>query len=294
MKINHRIQKAAHWIVDILFGGCILLLLFLAVQVFFLSSFKIPTNSMEPALHTGDYILVNKTIPGARLFNIFASLRGEETPIHRMPGQKLKRNDIVVFNFPYPHHSDTIRMNIMKYYVKRCVGLPGDTLSIKEGMYTVSGTEEVPGDVEQQKFLSRIPVNLLEERHLFVTYPHDSVFVWTVLNFGPLYIPAKGDNLRMDRKHAVLYKKLIEWEEKKTLRIEEDGKVFLGNQLIDSYCFKSNYYFAAGDNVGNSLDSRFWGLVPEEYIVGKAWIVWKSVDPYTGKFYWQRFLKQIK
>ena len=85
---------------------------------------------------------------------------------------------------------------------------------------------------------------------------------------------------------------MIEWEQQKTLEYR-DSAVYMNNQPIPYYQFQHNYYFMAGDKCENSQDSRYWGLLPEEYIVGKAWIVLKSTDPYTDTFRWERFLKVI-
>ena len=97
----------------------------------------------------------------------------------------------------------------------------------------------------------------------------------------------------MDSMTVTLYHKLIKWEQKKVVT-EQDGKVMLGDSLIHEYTFKENYYFTAGDNGLNSRDSRYWGPVPEPYIVGVATRIWKSVDKYTGEWRSDRFLKGIE
>ena len=101
---------------------CTVVILFL-MQLFCFTSFRIPSDSMEPALKDGDRILVNKMIKGARLFDVFAALNNEDITIHRMPGWgNFKRNDILVFNFPYRMNRwDSIRLDVMQYYVKRCM-----------------------------------------------------------------------------------------------------------------------------------------------------------------------------
>ena len=97
----------------------------------------------------------------------------------------------------------------------------------------------------------------------------------------------------MTVENALVYRKAIEWEQKKKLRIQGDS-VLLGDSLIREYTFLKNYYFTAGDNVLSSRDSRYWGLLPEEYIVGKATRIFRSVNKYTGKERWNRFLKKIE
>jgi signal peptidase I len=248
---------------------------------------------MSPSLITGDRVLVYKLIPGARLFNLSATLRGEQVDIYRTPGiRKLRRNDVVVFNYPHPHDWDKIEMHIMKYYIKRCIGLPGDTISIRNGFFEIRGITIPSGNIDAQRRISMRGMESFEET-VYHTFPADSMMGWNIQHFGPLYIPRKGDKIAMNRSNYLLYKKAIEWEQKATLEYR-DSVVYLANKAISSYTFRKNYYFVAGDRTEDSQDSRYWGLLPEEYIVGKAGLVWKSVDPYTGKFRWERFLKRIR
>ncbi|MDR2809066.1 MAG: signal peptidase I [Tannerellaceae bacterium] len=263
--------------INILFYACVAVIIWLFLHVFFYASFRVPTGSMEPEIWPGDYVLVNKLILGARLFNLMPTLRLEQVDIHRAPGiRKIRRNDVVVFNTPYPHSEERMEMHILKYLIKRCVGLPGDSLRIENGYYRVEGVDEPLGNPEQQRLRpeNRWPGNLYE--------PVRSC------------IPAKGDTVPMNREHYILYKSLIEWETKGELTLREDTNVYLNNRLIRNYIFDCDYYFMAGDNVQNSIDSRYWGLVPGDYIVGKAWLIWKSEDSYTNKFRWNRWMKQIK
>ena len=135
-------NKMINKVIDIVFWLCMTVALWFIVQVFILASFKIPSDSMEPGLITGDSILVWKPTVGPRIFNLFASMRNEQTEIYRIPGfKRIKRNDILVFNFPHPNSWDKIEMHILKYYIKRCVGIPGDTLSIRNGFFHVEGVQ---------------------------------------------------------------------------------------------------------------------------------------------------------
>ena len=290
MKKQKHIRNLINKAVDIVFWSCMVTVLWFTLQVFLFSSFKIPSDSMEPELTIGDNILVLKPTIGPRVFNLFASMRNEQTEIYRIPGiKKIQRNDILVFNFPHPNSWNKIEMHILKYYIKRCVGLPSDTLSIQNGFFHVKGIETSLGNMESQ---NKIATTEQFEDGIFHSFPFDSIISWYIKDFGPLYIPGKGDSITLNQTNCRLYRKLIEWEQQGSLQYK-DSTIFLNGTPINGYRFQKNYYFMAGDNGMNSQDSRYWGLLPEEYIVGKAWIIWKSVDPYTDKFRWNRFLKVI-
>lgn len=287
MKKNEKIDlvyKLCRYVVDTLFWGCMVVALFVVMQIFLFSSFKIPSNSMEPGLIAGDYVLVNKLIPGARLFNVFASLRGEQVQIVRLPGlREIRRNDVVVFNYPYPNNLDRIEMHMMKYYIKRCLGLPGDSLSIVNGYYRVNGIFEPVGNIEGQELFSVQSNKMLKDAGLYWSFPKDSLISWNVKNFGPLYLPRKGDVIDMNRENISIYRKLIEWETGQKL-----------DPRIVSYTFQKNYYFVAGDRIEDSQDSRYWGLLPEEFIVVKATFIWRSMNPQTRGVRWDRICSRIE
>ena len=248
-------------IVCIIGIGSILFLAFIFMQVFCFSSFKIPSDSMEPSLEAGDNIVVCKPIIGARIFNIFASLRNEQTKIYRLPGlQEIQRDDIIVFNFPCPNQWNKIEMHILKYYVKRCVGLPGDTVSIENGIFKIKGYEGIVGNYTSQVALSKRK-NETFEKEVFRCFPYDATFNWNIKTFGPLYIPKAGNSIHMNQSNYILYKKYIEWEQQKELNIRGNN-IFLGEESINTYQFSKNYYFVAGDNGENSQDSRYWDFYP--------------------------------
>lgn len=276
---------------------CGAVLLWILLQVTSIASFKIPSDSMEPALLAGDNILVNKCVMGGRLFNIWDALEDKEINISRLPGLgKIKRNDVVVFNFPYLEQRwDSIVFRIMKYYVKRCVALPGDTFEIKKGHYKVRGYISALGNEEAQDRLMQIIERGKEGDYGIVMsgYPYNDIVNWNIVNFGPLYLPVKGDVIEMSPKFVALYRNAIEWEQKKKLFLRGDT-ILLNDSVIHTYRFKENYYFVAGDKVMNSQDSRYWGLLPEPFIVGKAVRIWKSVDRETDKIRWNRIFKKIE
>ena len=140
-----------------LFYLCFLGSVGLLMQTIAIASFRIPTDSMQPTLQPGDNILVNKSIMGARIFNIWDAAEEKEVEIHRLPGLgKVKRNDVLVFYYPYPHKNDSLSMHLLKYYVKRCIALPGDTMGIRKGYYYIKGINEPIGNIEAQKRIEKL------------------------------------------------------------------------------------------------------------------------------------------
>ncbi len=292
-KVKRIMWKVADGLCNLVLLAGGLIALWLVLQVTTYASFKVPTDSMQPTLIPGDYILVNKWVMGGRVFNVWKSLERKEVRIWRLPGlRRAERGDVLVFNFPYPVRPDSISMDIMKYYVKRCVALPGDTFEIRRARYTVRGYAKPLGNVEAQDQLQQMLEWGQGERIVLKGYPYNELFDWSIQEFGPLYVPAKGDSIEMNVGHVALYKNLIEWEQKKPLVVRGDS-VWLNDSLITGYRFRENYYFMAGDRVVNSQDSRYWGLVPEPYIVGKATRIWKSADPWTEEIRWERVMKAI-
>lgn len=293
---NISLRKLLSWGLNVVCGLCAMLLLLLLLQLLFVTSFKIPSDSMEPALLTGDYILVDKCSGGARLFDVFAALEKKEVKIHRMPGWRdFKRNDVLVFNFPYPQRWDSIVFDVMSYYVKRCIAVPGDTLEIKNAHYAVRGLEQELGNVSAQDGLQRIiESGRVEEMGIVMkSYPNREEMCWDINEFGPFYIPGKGSVVDMNFQNKLLYGNAIEWEQKKRLSMKGDS-VLLGDSVIRQYRFRENYYFVSGDKIANSRDSRYWGLLPEPFIVGRVVRIWKSLDALNGGMRWDRVLKKVE
>ena len=274
-------------------GLCAFAVIWIIFQLIIITSFRIPTDSMQPTLQPGDNILVNKSIMGARIFNIWEAAEEKEVDIYRLPRLgKVKRNDVLVFHYPYPHKSDSLSMHLLKYYVKRCISLPGDTMGIRKGHYYIKGINEPIGNIEAQNRIEKLQKE--NTRGIVMdAYPWDKYIDWTIQDFGPLHVPARGQTVAMDSTAVKLYRNLIEWEQKEKLTFQ--GKeIFLGDSLIHEYRFQENYYFVGGDYMENSKDSRYWGLLPEPYIVGVATRIWKSVDKSTGKIRWDRVMKKIE
>jgi len=123
-------------------------------------------------------------------------------------------------------------------------------------------------------------------------FPHDPVhYPWNAHNYGPIYIPQKGATVRLDSLTLPLYRRVIVTYEHNRLEVK-DGKIFINGKESNSYTFKMNYYWVMGDNRDNSMDSRYWGFLPEDHLVGKAWIIWMSYG--NGKIRWKRLFNAIK
>ena len=152
MVLKKWIQKGIDWLSNLILAAAGLVVLWLFLLVFVYASFRIPTDSMEPTLVPGDYVLVNKLLIGPRLFNLTEALKGKRVNIRRLPGlYDIQRNDVLVFHFPHPHTWEKIEMHLFKYYVKRCIALPGDTLSIRNGIYQINRTEENLGSATSHR-----------------------------------------------------------------------------------------------------------------------------------------------
>jgi signal peptidase I len=126
-------------------------------------------------------------------------------------------------------------------------------------------------------------------------YPHNPKFKWNQDNFGPLVIPEKGMKIRLNDSTMALYRRAIEVYEENDVDVA-NGDIKINGKSAESYTFKMDYFWMMGDNRHNSLDSRFWGYVPEDHIVGKAMITVLSADPnadFINKIRWNRFLKPI-
>jgi signal peptidase I len=211
--------------------------------------------------------------------------------MRRLKGyRKVKRNEVLVFNFPYSDR-DKLELDFNVFYAKRCVAIPGDTFFIENGFYKVKNVPDTLGYYPNQKALSEIPTENIAP-NIYNCFP-DFDYSWNIKNFGHLYIPGENDTVAIDTMNVRLYKKLIEYETTGSITVGE-GLVLLDSIPINEYVFQQNYYFMTGDYVQDSRDSRYWGLLPEDHIVGKAFIIWKSKNYDTNKWQWKRFFKTIK
>jgi signal peptidase I len=270
--------KNKHWFQKTLISTLWILIpivVAIILRVFFFEIYKIPSSSMEPTLIPGDYIMVSKMSYGARLLKWRKFFHEKKIEYVRTKGWgHIKKNDVFVFNWP---NYGTLKGSFSNMFgdcvVKRCYGLPGDTMKIKNE--EIKGMKGMKGDLEGPK------------ADLF---PHDSTLQWTLNSYGPLYVPAKGDTIYLSKKNVAHYIDILRYENPGA-KIE-DSILFVNNTPVTNYIFKHNYYFMLGDNFYGSQDSRYWGLVPEENIIGKAVLIFFSNG--ENGFLWKRLDKLIK
>ena len=158
-------------------------------------------------------------------------------------------------------------------------------------METVSSYSNV---VEVNRNVDRYPPDY-NDSYLTI-FPFSESFEWTRDNYGPIWIPRKGASVSLDTLNLPLYERIITAYEGNDLAVSPDGKISINGKETESYTFRQDYYFMMGDNRHNSLDSRYWGFVPEDHIVGKPVLIWFSSDKnksFPKNIRWRRFFKFV-
>jgi signal peptidase I len=246
------------------------LLLWLFFRSFMIQLFSIPSDSMLPALTVGSKIVVAKWHYGARMPFTPLSIPNSDQfldwiklPYWRLPAiTDFKRNDIVVFNLPFEINSP---IDFRQVNVKRLIGIAGDSIQIKSDFVFI--LHQSLSNVSSYSNTNNIsPLDTFFQADVF---PHHGSIKWNQHNFGPLYLPKKGDTIKLNRMNILLYESAIRHENDNALKISHDS-VFINQKYTHSYTFKMNYYFVLGDNRSASVDSRYWGLLPEDHIIGKV------------------------
>jgi signal peptidase I len=240
---------------------------FLVLNNFVIASFLVPTGSMENEVMAGDLLFVNKFIYGGTSpRNIpFTNVR---LPWFRVPGfRDVERGDVIVFVFP--GYRDEVAPEDFTFYLKRCVALPGDTVRVEKRVLYVNGVSApLPRNM---KFSSRPSFGEMVEDRIF---PKGAQ--WNEENYGPIVIPKKGMVLQINRETIQAWDTFIR-REGHTVDVGQ-GRIVIDGKEAKEYTVQRDYLFGMGDHRDNSLDSRYWGFIPRENLVGTPLIVYWSWD----------------
>lgn len=369
-KSSNRANKATDTLSSLLFAIIVATL----VHTYIVQPFTIPTSSLEKSLLVGDFLFVSKLNYGPRVpmttialpmvhdsipFTKRKSyLSWPQLPYFRLPAfEKIKHSDIVVFNWPadtvYQFFDRSGRKAVIKpidkksNYVKRCVGIPGDSLSIKDGIVYINGKVLVLPERAKPQYSYKIALDgktpidfeyLFNDMHVtdgagFTSDKRDTLFVsaltdasiqrlrnvpgilsvtreiskgvedgifphinqWNRDNYGPIYIPEEGKSVAINFMTLPFYSRIITEYEKNKLEIK-GSDIYINGEKTKNYTFKQNYYWMMGDNRHRSEDSRYWGYVPADHIVGKPVFIWMSWDTNgkgLGKIRWERLFTTV-
>ena len=274
----------------------ILLVLYNVKRIYWTDQFIIPSASMQPTLQPGDRVIVDKRILGARIYTSFDFSEGAPLRCRRTAGRRqLRPGDLIVFNHPMPYRRGEIAFKINYVYAKRVIGTPGDTIAIRGGFYYNSRHDGILGVRSMQEELAAWPDSLLRDRagHFMPSFLGMD-FPWTIRDAGPLVVPGKGITVKLDSVHFRIFRPLMafetgtDWEYIPALQRACNA----AGDTISAYTFSGNYYFAGGDHVTDSNDSRYWGFVPEDFVVGIITRISWSRNLDTGHIDWSRCWKK--
>ena len=245
------------------------LLLAFFLKTFVVEAFRIPSASMENTLRIGDFLFVNKFIYGAETPK-YIPFTNIEMPHVRLPAlMQPRRGDVIVFE--YPGDRDEARPAGNINFIKRCMALPGDTLLIQNKTVFVNGREFLlPAHAPKTP-----PSDFLPLESADMIFPKGSSF--NPDYYGPIIVPFKGMAVDVSNGSIEQWQTFIEREHHR-VDTDHSGRVAIDGVTTTQYIVERDYLFVMGDNRDNSLDSRFWGFVPEENIVGQAMFVYWSWD----------------
>ncbi len=335
-------QKAKTWTREWIDAIVFALLAAIIIRAFIVGAYRIPTPSMEDTLLTGDFLLVSKLHYGARtpqsLGIPFTGIhfRNMRVPSTRLPGfMDIRRNDIVVFNYPIDEGIPSQKTN----YIKRAVGIPGDTLAIRDKVLYVNHEEGetfetfqrlhriVPAEglrISQERIRSaggvipdqRVFGNNSRDLIIFASDPVlEEILSWSESSHAEMFVipedmdhnsrsrfrfaqglgsgnqdrmpevvvPFLGQELSLTTDNINLYWDVIDRYEGNRLEVRNQ-RIFINGRETDTYTVQRDYYFMMGDNRDNSEDSRNWGFVPDDHVVGRAWIIYFSLDGLMPRF----------
>lgn len=264
------------------------------IKTFLIETSRVPTPSMEKTILVGDFLFVNKIVYGISTPRTipFTNVR---LPYYQLPSfSEPEKNDIVVFE--YPGERDELLPDIVDNYVKRCIGEPGDTIQVVNRVVYVNGEEfDIPEQIQYQRSVS-YPAGMGRSD----MFPKGSN--WNPDNYGPLYVPKRGDTVWVTPKNIEEWRTIIDREFGERVVTVSGDKIKIKGEFADYYVLQDDYYFMMGDNRDASYDSRFWGFVPRRNIMGQSLMIYWSWDPsipmsdffrLIGSVRWDRIAKLV-
>ena len=243
----------------------------LLIKTFLIETSRVPTGSMERTIMVGDFLFVNKFIYGSSSpRNI--PFTNVVLPYFQLPAlTEPEKGDIIVFE--YPGDRDILKPDEILNYVKRCVGEPGDTIEIVNKVVYINGEE-----LHRPSHIQYLMPEILPK-----SYTRPDIFPkgskWNKDQYGPLVIPGKGDIVKLTSKNIETYRMLINRNFERDVVEVIDGDIYIDGKKTTEYEIPQDYYFAMGDNRDDSADSRYWGFVPREKIIGEALMIYWSWNP---------------
>jgi signal peptidase I len=237
------------------------------IKAFMIDAYKIPTGSMENTLLVGDFIIVNKLAYSVTTPRSIPLTDVNLNPSRLVNISKPDIGDVIVFEFPGNRHEFAPPEKVN--YIKRVSGLPGDSIQIKNKGVYVNG--RLLNEPFALKYYDNMKQNGQKEPGIF----HASE-PWNQDNYGPILVPKKGSVIQLDLKNIETWGMIINREFGRRVVSVEGTVITINGVPVKDYKFTKNYYFVLGDNRDDSMDSRYWGFVPEDYIIGKAFLIYWS------------------
>ncbi len=256
------------------------------VKTFIFDAFRIPSGSMEDTLLPGDFIIVSKIgFPVKTPEHVpFTNIRiPQVTMLPKLAS--LNRGDVIVFKFP--GEKNEVKSSEHVNYIKRLIGLPGDVVKIRDKVIYINDKKFEEPSTVKVNYNFVVPKGLPNP----IIFPEGSDF--NEDNYGPIIVPYKGMEIKLNQKNIKQWKVMIE-REGHEVEIGPDGKIFIDNVESTKYVIQKDYVFVMGDNRNNSLDSRYWGFVPVENIIGKAILIYWSWNSEISIFNLPEKFKSIR
>ena len=266
-----------------------LIVLAIFLRAFILDAFRIPTSSMADTLYPGDFIIVNLSAYNLNTPRQMPILGLSIPSVNIFNTGKPEINDLIVFKFPAINTDDAFYNTTN--LIKRIVASPGDTLQIKNKRIFINGKEINLPETVRRSFENIKPKGK-EDEDIFY-----SGTGWNSDNYGPVRVPAMGDTIKINTDNIDVWKRLIVYEYEEKVVRKEGSVITIDDKPARNYVIKKNHYFVIGDNFNNSRDSRYFGFVNDDMILGKAMFIYLSIDPaisgsdFISKIRWNRILK---